>query len=67
MRTTIEVDGDLLREAFKITHLRTKKELINLSLAELIRIKRIENLRKRLGNYKLNLTLRQLERIRSNG
>lgn len=67
MRTTIEVDERLLREAFKITRLRTKKDLINLSLQELIRLKHIENIKERIGNYKLNLTLKELEALRKNG
>lgn len=64
MRTTIDIDKTLLSEAFKATHLRTKKDLINLSLKELVRLKHIENLKKRLGNYKLNLTLKELEKMR---
>ena len=67
MRTTVDLNESLFREAFKITHLRTKKELLNLSLKELIRIKHIENLKKRLGNYKFNLSLRQLDKIRNDG
>ena len=37
MRTNIDLDEQLLEQAFSITGLRTKKELINFALAELVR------------------------------
>lgn len=36
MRTNIDLDEKLLEQAFSITGLRTKKELVNFALAELI-------------------------------
>ncbi|MBI5026670.1 MAG: type II toxin-antitoxin system VapB family antitoxin [Nitrospirae bacterium] len=44
MRATIEIDDRLFEEAKKLTSVKTKKELINLSLRELIRRKKIEHL-----------------------
>ena len=40
MRMTIAIDDRLFEEAKKLTDVKTKKELINLSLRELIRRKR---------------------------
>jgi Arc/MetJ family transcription regulator len=37
MRTNIELDDALVEEAFRLTNLRTKKDLIHLALQELIR------------------------------
>jgi Arc/MetJ family transcription regulator len=36
MRTNIELDPRLLRQAMKITKARTKKEVVNLALKELV-------------------------------
>ena len=36
MRTNIVLDDDLVREGLKLTKLKTKKELINFALKELI-------------------------------
>ena len=44
MRTNVELDDDLVAEAFRLTNLRTKKELLNLALKELIRNKKKKNL-----------------------
>ena len=37
MRTNIELDDRLIEKAFAITGLRTKKELVNFALAELVK------------------------------
>ena len=44
MRTNIDIDDWLLEEAFSLTKLRTKKELVNLALAELIKAKKKKDL-----------------------
>ena len=36
-RTNIELDDDLVAEGFKLTHLGTKKELVNFALEELVK------------------------------
>lgn len=36
MRTNIVIDEYLMNEAFKYTHLKTKKEIINLALKEFV-------------------------------
>ena len=44
MRTNIDLDDRLVEEAFAITGLRTKKELINFALAELVERNRKKDL-----------------------
>ena len=41
LRTNIELDEKLMKEAMKLTHMSTKKELVNYALKELVsRLKR---------------------------
>ena len=37
MRTNIELDDQLVEQAFTLTGIRTKKELVNFALAELVK------------------------------
>ena len=36
-RTNIDIDDNLVKEGLKITHLRTKKALVNFALEELLK------------------------------
>ena len=65
MRTTVVVDDDLLREALKAAGVKTKREAIELGLRELVRQKNLAALREELGTYDLDLSLEELERLRS--
>jgi len=64
MRTTINIDKNLLEEAFKLSKLRTKTELINFSLKEFVRRRHLEKLKSRLGKCILDIDLAYLEEIR---
>jgi Arc/MetJ family transcription regulator len=64
MRSTIDIDEKLFQEAKKLTSARTKKELINLSLKELIRKKRIEHLLSLHGTSPIDTTLNDLRKSR---
>ncbi|MBA3921502.1 MAG: type II toxin-antitoxin system VapB family antitoxin [Nostocaceae cyanobacterium] len=44
MNTNIELDDELLQEAFRLTNLKTEQELIDFALQELIRIRKKRNL-----------------------
>jgi Arc/MetJ family transcription regulator len=44
MRTNVELDESLVEEAFRLTNVRTKKELLHLALQELIKSKTKLNL-----------------------
>lgn len=53
MRTNIDLDEELLEEAFKLTGVRTKKELVSLALQELIRQRRRKSLTELAGRIQL--------------
>ena len=36
LRTNIELDEDLVDEAMRLTHIKTKKELVNVAIRELV-------------------------------
>lgn len=44
MRTNINLDDNLVKEAFKYTGAKTKKELINIALKELVETRKRLNL-----------------------
>ena len=44
MRTNIEIDDKLMEEAFKLTNIRTKKELVHLALVEFVKAKKKKDL-----------------------
>lgn len=64
MRTTIDIDEKLIKEVMDITHTRTKKEAINISLDEMVRTRRLKELADMVGNYEIDLTLSDLEEMR---
>ena len=64
MRSTIDIDEHVLAEAMKVANVRTKKELIDLSLRELVRKKRRERLSSKLGKISLNISASQLGKMR---
>jgi Arc/MetJ family transcription regulator len=64
MRSTIDIDESLFREALKLTGAKTKKDVVRLSLECLVRKKRLENLKSKLGNFPLDITLKDLKKMR---
>jgi Arc/MetJ family transcription regulator len=52
MRTNIEIDDKLMRDALKATGLKTKKDAVELGLKTLIRLKKQENIRSLRGKLK---------------
>ena len=65
MKTTVVIDDDLLREAIEVAGVKTKRDAIELALRELVRLKNREALIRELGTYDLDMTLEELERLRS--
>ena len=53
MRTNIVLDEDLVKEAVSLTGVRTKRELVNLALKELIRSRKKKNLFELAGKLEL--------------
>ena len=52
MRTNIEIDDKLMRDALKATGLKTKKEAVELGLKTLLRLKKQQNIRNLRGKLK---------------
>lgn len=53
VRTNIELEDALVEEAFELTKVRTKKELVNLALRELIKNRKRKDLISLAGQIKL--------------
>ncbi len=49
MRTNIDIDDDLLDQAFSVSRMRTKKELIHEALKEFIKLKKRKDLTELAG------------------
>lgn len=64
MRSTLEIDDKLIEEAARLAGTRTKKEVVRLALEALVRQKRRESLKSRLGGFPIELTLAELKKIR---
>lgn len=63
-KTTVVIDDKLMEEALKATGARTKKEVIERGLKELIKIKMRQALREELGTYELDIDLKELAKMR---
>ncbi len=66
MRATIAIDDDLFNEAFSLSDVKTKKDLIHLSLQEFIRKKRLEHLAGLYSSGAVTITCEELEEYRAN-
>ena len=65
MRTTLEIDDNLLREVMKVSRARTKKGAVLIALREYLKAKRREELKDMIGTYKeFDLSLEDLEKMR---
>lgn len=58
MRTTIDIPEDLLKEAMRCTRVKTKTLAIILGLKELLRRRKIENIRSLRGKMDLDIDLK---------
>ena len=52
MRTNIDIDDKLMTEVLKATGLKTKKDVVELGLKTLIRLKKQENIKRFRGQLK---------------
>jgi hypothetical protein len=57
MRTTIDLPEDLILEAMRVTHIKTKTDVIKEGLSALIRRENIKNLKKYKGTVDLDIDL----------
>ena len=54
MRTNIVIDDDLINEAISLTGIRTKRELVNLALQELVAKRKKKDLFKLAGQIEFS-------------
>jgi Arc/MetJ family transcription regulator len=64
MRTTVDIDERLIREAMALLKVNTKREAVQHSLEALVREARRRRLRSKLGDIELDLTLEELNEMR---
>jgi Arc/MetJ family transcription regulator len=64
-KTTVVIDETLITEALRVTNLKTKKEVIEKGLRELLRKKNREMLRQELGTFDIDLSLEELKKKRA--
>ena len=64
-KTTVVIDETLINEAIRATNLKTKREVIEKGLRELLRIKNRELLRQELGTFDIDLSLEELKKKRA--
>ena len=57
MRTTLDLPEELINEAMKATHIRTKTRVIITALEELIRKSKISEIKQYKGKIDLNIDL----------
>jgi Arc/MetJ family transcription regulator len=62
MRTTLDLPEDLLNEAQRLLQFKSKTDAVIFSLRELIRRKRIEELKGMAGSIRLDLDLNRSRR-----
>ncbi len=64
MRTLIDIDESVLKEAMSLTNLKTKKETVNLALKNLVKSKLRQQLKEMAGSGVLDITLDELKELR---
>jgi len=65
MRTTIDINEDLLHDVMRKAGVKTKKDAIVTALKDYLKRKKIEELKGLIGNYEsFNLTLDDLKKMR---
>ena len=64
MRTTVDIDERLIREAMALLRVNTKREAVQQSLEALVRQARRRRLLSKLGTIELDITLEELRDMR---
>ncbi|MFN4000049.1 type II toxin-antitoxin system VapB family antitoxin [Algoriphagus sp.] len=67
MRTNIEIDDDLIKEAMKLTGIKTKKGVVEAALAQMLSLKKQERLRDLRGKLKWEGNLDEMREGRDFG
>lgn len=66
-KTTVFIDEDLIKAAIQVSNSKTKKEVIEKGLRELLRMKNRKILKEELGTFDIELSLEELEKRRAEG
>ena len=67
MRTTLDIDEELIKKVIKTTGAHSKKKAIEIAMEEFLRAKRRKDLSDLIGNYEeFEITLKGLEKMRRN-
>ena len=65
MRTTLDIDAELIEKVVKTTGAGSKKKAIEIAMKEFLRAKRRKELSDLIGNYEeFEVTLKDLEKMR---
>jgi len=65
MRTTIDINEELINDVMKKAGVRTKKDAILTALKDYLKHKKVEELKGLIGNYEaFGLTLEDLKKMR---
>jgi len=65
MRTTLDIDAELIEKVVKTTGARSKKKAIEIAMKEFLRAKRRKELSDLIGNYEeFGVTLKDLRKMR---
>ena len=64
MRTLVDINEDVLKEAMEVSETATKKETITLALEELIKLRFRQKLKSMAGSVILETGLSDLKRLR---
>lgn len=62
MRTTLDIPGELIEEARRLLGFKSKTDTVVVSLRELIRRRRIDELKTLLGKVRLDVDIRASRR-----
>jgi len=63
MRTTVDIDEELLAQAEKITGKSSPSKTVNIALRELVRRQKLKDLRQMLGTMDLDDNLQELKEL----
>jgi Arc/MetJ family transcription regulator len=63
MRTTLDIDKELLKEAQKALDESNASKAVNFALSEVVRRKRLQDLRSRIGKGDFAMDWREMEEI----
>jgi Arc/MetJ family transcription regulator len=64
MRTNIEIDDKLMEDTMRLTGIKTKREVVELALQTLLRLKKQEDIRKFRGKLHWEGDLKAMRRAR---